>query len=817
MVNLMSKRWVKRNQIYSLLIGKRRVVKHLLTIALFFFISVPIHSQNKYVNWESKFINSLNPFRFETVKKYFSEDFAAEELESWKYNIENGFLSFDSTKVIRLSENAILLYIPTNNKPYTGNNEDFYFDFIYRIYEIIPKDDDFIITKRVMDDFNPDFIGSRSEIEFLPGVSTCFIKSKTDIRLKTNHLIFKLAKEFEIEEFLINDKPARYDRLGYLVYTSVDNKENISFVIKGKIKAPDDHNQFFSIDSTNIFIRFGGFAIIPSPPPDNIGRYNFSKDTTAFDITYIFPQEFKFVQYGLIYSEYVSDGKKNVSAKSNDEWMDNLAFYSQKDWLVNFITSGNSRLGFYFPGKESKTFEQLTTSVNKLFDWSYSVFNAYPKSEINFIVLNKFVENGALNDSRSIITQNAELILDDTYIHEVLHGIPQPKLKNDFLWIKEGFTNFLSFNFIDFKENRKDFWKKQKRYFINAFDQFSEPLAALTSTRMPTYWAAYQKGPWVYRMIESIIGEDNFKKAMLQFGKMNNKVLADTREYFTIFEKISRMDLSRFEEQWLKRKENPVLHTENTVSSKGNSQHVNIKIVQSGEPFIFPLDIEIITEKSNTKKTVWINSGENEFAFPIDSKLIAVNYDPDAKLFALIKTGKTSFISKERIKIPSKETVYRFVSSNDKSEIEYRIVPGDNVTTLISKNNNSISTLELDNSLSPKKMRNDTKDVYTIDYSKEKISFEDAAFDIPEPVYSQEHILMLYLCVDWTKTSEESFLFMRSDKKRCAVSYAKCEIVSKDEIKLSINNFVNTIELFIRNGLPVKYIVDKDEVFELVK
>jgi hypothetical protein len=802
--------------ICNFLFLKNVFLRTVFSLALILIIAAPAGSQDNFSNWKTNFIKSLNPYKPGEIKKYFSPDFAAEELESWKYNIENGFLTFDSTRIFRLSDNAILFYVPTNNKPYSGKNEDFYFDFIYRIYEITPADNGFIITKRIMNDFNPDFIKTKSEIEFVPEKSFCLIKSKSDVELKTSRLIFKLAKEFEIDELLINNKKVQFINLGYIIYAPAE-EGNITLSIKGKVNAPNDHNQFFSIDSTNIFIRLGGFPVVPSPPPDNTGKYYFSKDSTEFDITYIFPKEFQFVQYGSIYSDYVSGGKRIVSAKSHGDWTDNLSFYSQKNWSVKFITSGNSSIGFYFPKKDSATCEVLTSAVNKLFDWTYSVFSVYPKSELNFIVLDKFVENGALNDSRSVIAQNAEVILDDTYIHEVLHGAPQPKLKTDYLWIKEGFTNYLSFNYIDFKDNKNEFWEKQKRYYINAFDQFSEPLYALTSTRMPTYWTAYQKGPWIYRMIESIIGKDNFKKSMSQFGNLNGKILEDTREYFNVFENISGMDLSWFQDQWLNSKENPVLRVENTMSLNGGQKEVNIKIVQEGKPFQFPLDIDIVTESNRFRKTIRIDSVTKEYSFPIDSKLIAVNYDPDAKLFAVIKTGKTTFLDNKKLIIPRKEIGYKFVSAKDKSEIEYKIIPGINEMHLICKNGNIVSDLEVNNSLSPIKLKDNSRNVYSIDYSKGKIDFGDGAFDIPEPVYSQEHIIMLYLCVDWTKTSEESFLFRRSNRKRCAVSYAKCEKISNDEIKLTIDNFVNTIELFIRNGVPVRYIVDKEETFELVR
>lgn len=799
-------------------IGKRNLsLCMFLLLVLFTFLSNNIYSQDRYSSWESDFKKAFNPFKLDNVKKFFSPDFADEELETWKYNIENGYLKYDSTSIIRLSGNAILLHIPTNDKQYSAKNEDFYFDFIYRIYEISPEKDGYVITKRIMEDFNPDFLKLKGTIEIQPDIATCLIESNITLNLKSNHLIFKLAKEFVIEEFLINEKPAKYEKLGYFIYSKVDNKNRISFSLKGKIKGPDDNNQFISIDSSNAFLRMGGFPVLPSPPPDNRGRYNFSNDSTEFDLTFIFPKEFKHIQYGTVYSESTSNNKTVVSAKSKDEWMDNLSFYSQKDWDVKFITTGNAKLGFYIPKKDSNTVRPLTAFINKLFNWCYSIFRDYPDPKINFIVLNKFVENGALNDNRSILTQNAEIILDDTYIHEILHLVPQPGLKDNFLWIKEGFTNFLSFNYIDYKDNRNIFWVNQKRAYLNAFDQFTEPLGALISTSMPTYWAAYQKGPWVFRMIESIIGTGNFKKAMLQFTGMKRRILANTREYFSIFENISGIDLTWFEDQWIKRKENPSLLIKSSLINGENSRKVNFKISQEGKPFRIPLEIEIITANEKIRRLFWIKSETEEFSFPVTSEPVKINYDPDSELFALIKTGEIRLINKDIINLPSKEITYKFKSAQDNSVSEYRFIPGSSTTTLTCKKGNNASSLELDNFLRPVKFTSNNNLLYTIDNAKGKIHFGETSYDIQEPVFPQDNLLMIYMCVDWSKTNRESFLYLRNNRKRCAVSTAECEKISADEIKLSIDSYSGKIEMFIKNGTPVKYIIDNTDIYELIQ
>jgi hypothetical protein len=767
------------------------------------------------LRWEAEFRQALVAGKGKNLERFFTPAAYEREAEGWKYNLENGFLDFSGTEIVPMSDKAILLHIPTTKQPYSGEHEDSYFDFIYRIYEVQRQGDSFSISRRSEDDFNPDFILIRSRIEIHPQEQICLIESTVTVDLPSNHLIFKLAKEFEIEEFKIDGKKAPYKRLGYFIYATKDQGKRIVFSLKGKLPVPKDNNQFFSMDKNCFFLRIGGFAALPSPPPGNNGRYFFSSDQTKFELTYVFPKEFKFLQYGKVSREKISGDKRIVSASSTGEWMDNIAFYAQRDWALKSIQTGNARLSFYFAEKDWKTLEPMTQAIQGLFDWVFSVFHEYPEPEINFVVLDRFIKNGALNDSRSVITQDAQTQMDDTYIHEVLHTVPQPALKEDRLWVKEGFTNFLSFEFIDFRSDKTEFWKKQQRRFLHCFDQFSEPLAALTSTRMPTYWAAYQKGPWVYRMLSAVIGESNFKKTMLEFAKMKGQLLAGPREYFRIFEKISGQDLAWFEEQWLNRKENPVLRIESSSEALRDGAQLKLKIRQEGKIFRLPLEVEIRAGDQRIRKTLWIDAVEKEFTLPVDQSPVSVQYDPDAKLFAILKTGKMSFLNQDKVVLPQKTTAYRFKSDLTNKEIEFRIIPEEEKIAFSRKEEGRESVLELSSALSSLKYSVNNVLEYSLDPGMGKIVFADAAYDIAEPVYPEEFIVLIFAGADWSKSSMESLLFLRSDRKWCAGAYAERERISANELKLKIDFYTGSMEMLIRDGVPQEYTVDGQERFVL--
>ncbi len=767
--------------------------------------------------WQDDFRRALVTDRGKNLERFFRPEAYEQEMAGWKYNLQNGFLDFSGAEIIPLSDKAILLHVPTPLQPYSGGSEDSYFDFLYRIYELDRRGGALAIARRAEEDFNPDFIHVRGRIEIRPREGRCLIESTVTADLRADHFLFKLAKEFEIAELAIDGIKTSYKRLGYFVLIPWDRGKRIVLSLKGTLKAPGDNNQFFSLDRNGFFLRMGGFAALPSPPPGRDGRYVFSKDRTAFDLTYVFPKEFALIQYGRVIRESTIGESRIVAVSLEGDWMDNLAFYAQRNWEPKTVRAGQARLSFYFPREEGPAREFIVKETKKLLDWSFSVFQAYPESTVNFIVLDRFVENGALADGHSIIARDARTHADDTYIHEMLHTVPQPALKEDFLWVKEGFTNFLSFEYIDFRDGQKEFWEKQRRRFLHSFEQFSEPLSALTSTRMPTYWTAYQKGPWVYRMLSFVIGQPAFREAMREFGKMKGRVLDGPREYFGIFERISGQDLSWFENQWLNLKENPVLRIERSYETSPLGNHVRLKIEQEGKTFRLPLDVEIESQSETVRKTFWLTSAVQEFSIPLPSPPLSVRFDPGAKLFAILKTGTTSFLEPGEVLLPAVPAVYRFKSSRNGKVVEYRIVPGKNVVAFIKKEGDKESVLELSAALSPSKYGVSGDLVYTLDPAAGTINFAGAAYDIAEPVYPEDFVGWLFSCVDWTKSSAESLLFLRSGQKRCAGAYAKREKIAGRDVTLKIDTYAGTLEMSIRNGVPVEYTVDGGEKFVLME
>jgi len=450
--------------------------------------------------------------------------------------------------------------------------------------------------------------------------------------------------------------------------------------------------------------------------------------------------------------------------------------------------------------------------------WINDQFKDYAKFTINFVVVENFYKSGLLNDDYSIIAQDAKMIGSggEGYLHEICHSAPQPQVEGNYLWIKEGFTNYLAMTYLEQKKGETEFWKKQKRKYLHYFNLYEESLLSLTSNAISTYWAAYQKGPWVYRMLRSVIGEDNFKNTLIEFGKMKGQKLKNNREYFEIFERVSGQDLSWFENQWINWKENPVLLVRDSIETTEGNSSVRITVTQEGKIFKLPLEIEMQTEKMIIKKTIWIDSEKNEFIIPVKSKVISLQYDPHARLFAIIKTANKIFLGRNKIKLPEKDVVYKYKSDKNDKVTEFIVKSNREELNVFKKQADQEIALQLNKDLEPLEFVKNSEIVYSIDMKSGRINFGDKMYDFSEPVYPYNIAMLLYAFVDWNVSEKESMLLLRPGRKSCVISTASVKKISNDEFKVSIDMYYDEIELYIRNGIPVKYVLNEDETFELI-
>jgi hypothetical protein len=780
-------------------------IRNFVIITLFIFTSFLSDAQSSKTLWKNHLEDAIKTGDTAIIKSFFSDDFGKEEIESWKYELKRGYLNFTESRIIPLDSNDVLLHIPTNETSYDGENHDAYFDFIYRIYKTLKSNGKYVLSKRAMDKYKPDFRDYNLKIDVDTKNQIFLFDCNISVDTKSTHLLLKLAKDFEISDFRINGKKSLYEKLGYFLYCITDTIGIQHIDINGRLKSPQTNNQFISMNNKSFFIRLGGFAAVPSPPPGNNGRYFFSDDSTHFKIVYNYPQEYTLLHYGDSSMTILLNNQKQTKTIINGQWMDNVVFYAQNNWEKKEIVRSNTHIGFYFNKEDEKERDYIIAEVDTLIQWINKKFNNYGNFKINFVVLDNFVEGGLLNDSRSIVAQNAEIIGSGGigYLHEICHSAPQPIVKGNYLWIKEGFTNYLSFQYLFSQKANEFLWKDLKRKYLHYFDLYEEPLINIRSTSVPTYWAAYSKASWVYRMLETEMGENNFREALYKLGTMENIELNNNRAYLEIFEQESGGNFTEFEEQWLYRKKNPVLSVNGQLEKNGDNSLVKINISQKEPYFTLPLEVEIKTNSNTYRETIPVKGKETTFKMQVKGETVSITYDPDSRLFAIIKDHRKSFV--QSFTIPKDTATYISEDSNRIFQLWYTATK--NRIYITKKDKKNVSVLELTNKLSPVSYIINRDTVFIQDIKAKTIEFKNNTYDIAEAVYPKEFIPFLFSIADWKDIKQLSMLYHIPESLHCHVIRGELENISEGGITFSLKKLlVDEKEIILcRDGFPVSF------------
>jgi aminopeptidase N len=160
-------------------------------------------------------------------------------------------------------------------------------------------------------------------------------------------------------------------------------------------------------------------------------------------------------------------------------------------------------------------------------------------------------------------------------------------------------------------EVEKRFWEVQaERYFRVHDGKFRINDDTLNSG------VAYQKGAWIFKMLEGTLGEKKFNEIMTRFAAESQKN-PQTVEAF-----IKHTGQEAFLKPWIYEQSAPVL----SVTTNGNQ----VAITQAGPLFDLPLTVELKTVTSLSRQKVRV-SGRVTLV-RADADVISVVLDPDRDL-----------------------------------------------------------------------------------------------------------------------------------------------------------------------------------------
>jgi aminopeptidase N len=239
------------------------------------------------------------------------------------------------------------------------------------------------------------------------------------------------------------------------------------------------------------------------------------------------------------------------------------------------------------------------------------------------------------------------------------------------IWLNESFATYMEglwqleskgkdyFLFNDLKSNQDGYlqtWKQGNRRPI-VTKYYANPDAVFDAY-------AYPRGGAVLHMLRKQLGDENFFRSLSHYLKTNANEPVQTEDLRIAIEETTGQSMDAFFDQWLYKMGHPVFDVTQNFDEAKKELTLDVKQVQkmdmtSDYPqvtfFQTPVDIEIVTDKGATIKTVFIEpKEENVFKFNVDSKPKLVDFDNEGTLIKEITFKK-----------PFDELVYQATKDTD--------------------------------------------------------------------------------------------------------------------------------------------------------
>lgn len=295
-----------------------------------------------------------------------------------------------------------------------------------------------------------------------------------------------------------------------------------------------------------------------------------------------------------------------------------------------------------------------TPHIMKFFDETITF--PYPWDKYSQIYIEDFMWGGMENTSA--VTLNTSYLIDDrgrldftaddVNAHEFAHHYFGNLVSfRDWsqLWLSEGFANYFE---ALYKKHAKGFDEFQKDLMDQAESvirveraQGRKPIISNESFATNLY----SKGAWVLYMLNNLLGEAEFQRAVNLYVNRHAFTSVSTFELMKAFEDATGENLDWFFLQWVFKAGHPKLAVTQSWSEKEKTLSLKIRQTQTLDSltgvFILPLDIEVTTTRGKTLKSIRLTKQEETVAIPLASKPLMVIVDKGMKILKSLTFDKS--------------------------------------------------------------------------------------------------------------------------------------------------------------------------------
>lgn len=275
----------------------------------------------------------------------------------------------------------------------------------------------------------------------------------------------------------------------------------------------------------------------------------------------------------------------------------------------------------------------------------------YPWEKYAQITVEQFSGGGMENTSATTLTQNAlhderaflDSDADGLIAHELAHQWWGDLLTcRDWahLWLNEGFASYSEVVWDEYKHGPdvagENLLRKSRLAIAGGKERpivdrrYRDPSAMFDAR-------AYPKGAWVLHMLRKRLGDDAFWRGIRMYAQAHKFGTVETADLKRALERASGRNLERFFHDWTERPGSPVLSVESSYLPESKQLKVVVRQSQAGEPFAFPLTVDVsypgvstvfrqsfdVTEREQTFYTGVLSDAPNMVQIDRDQTLLA--------------------------------------------------------------------------------------------------------------------------------------------------------------------------------------------------
>ncbi len=290
----------------------------------------------------------------------------------------------------------------------------------------------------------------------------------------------------------------------------------------------------------------------------------------------------------------------------------------------------------------------------------------YPWTKYAQIVVEQFIAGGMENTGAttlySKVMHDERAMLDSTPDRLIAHELGHQWWGDlvtckdwSHLWLNEGFATFCELMWEEHKNgvDAHDYMLYNKSKAARSAGPRKRPVVDYHYENPSTMFdsRAYPKGGWVLHMLRRQLGDDLFYTGLQKYGNKFRMQTAETSDLRKVLEQHTGRSLERFFYDWTARPGHPVVEVATDYDPEDKLAKISVKQTQKGEPFHFPLEIEIRGKEESGPVTVEKQVTEKELTIylPVPSAPALVRIDPRAAVLAEIKEKKSRDLWKAQL------------------------------------------------------------------------------------------------------------------------------------------------------------------------